>query len=145
MRKPNRRPLAMDRRGFSLLETLVAAFLLIFVFFGLAQIYYRGRVQLGFEEDRRKATAVAQARLDGIRRDFAYDDLPALAGTDTTYTVDNRTYTVSHAVAAETPEPKATTITLTVTWQAIVRGNPIDRTLVVTTILGRGLSWTLGG
>ena len=126
-------------RGFSLLEVLIAAVLLMVVFFGLAQLYARGRGQLNHEEDRRKATAVAQARLDGLRRDFGYDDLPGLDGTDTTFAVDGRDFAVAHDITADAPETNATTITLTVTWTARVGGGEVDRTLTTTTILGRGL------
>jgi Tfp pilus assembly protein PilV len=134
----------VDRRrrrgeaGFSLLEVFVAAFLLIIVFFGLAQTYMRGRVQIGYEEDRRKATAVAQWRLDGIRRDFAFDDLASLDGTTLTTQVDNRNYTIVHAITSG-PESHAMTVELTITWQADVGGSDVSRSLVATTILGRGL------
>jgi type II secretory pathway pseudopilin PulG len=131
-----RRP---GRSGFSLIETMIAAILLIVVFFGLAQVYARGRRQIDYEEDRRKASAVAQARLDGIRRDFRYDDLPGLAGTDTTYAVDGRTYTVGHAVQAGVPEAQATTVTVTVAWNAAIEGGTVARDLACTTILARGL------
>ncbi len=125
--------------GFTLFEILIAAVLLLIVFFGLAQIYSRGRRQLGYEEDRRKATEVAQARLDGIRRDFRYDDLPLLDGTDTTLVVDNRPYVVSHEVTAGTPEDQTTTVGVTVSWSALVGGSSITRDLSTTTILARGM------
>ncbi len=128
-------------RGFSLLEVMIAATLLIVVFFGLAQIYTRGRTQIDYEEDRRKATAVAQARLDGIRRDYRYDDLLTLADTETTYVVDNRDFTALLEVQDAQPEPLATTLTVTVTWNARVAGNDVPRTLVCSTILGRGMAW----
>lgn len=127
------------RSGFTLIETMIAAMLLVLVFFGLAQVYARGRRQIDFEEDRRKASAVAQARLDGIRRDLRYDDLPALAGTDTMYTVDGRSFVVSHEVQTETPEAMATTVTVTVTWNAAIEGENVARDLACTTILARGL------
>jgi Tfp pilus assembly protein PilV len=123
------------------MEVLVAVVLLVIVFFGLAQMYWRGRVQMDYEETRRKATAAAQARLDGIRRDYGYDDLPALAARDTTYTVDNRTFAVAHEVMPGVPEAQATTLTITVTWTEQVAGNDVDRTLTCTTILGRGMPW----
>ncbi|MBU2692640.1 MAG: prepilin-type N-terminal cleavage/methylation domain-containing protein [Candidatus Eisenbacteria bacterium] len=130
---------AGKERGFSLLEVLIAAVLLIIVFFGLAQLYMRGRNQLDYEEDRRKAIAVAQARIDGIRSDYRYDTLPGLDGNDTTYVVDNRNFTVSHQIFAGVPEAEATTVTLNVSWTARVYGNNVDRTLEVTTMLGRGM------
>jgi len=125
--------------GFSLLEVLIAAVLLIIVFFGLAQLYAKGRNQMNYEEDRRKATAVAQARIDGIRSDYRYDMLPSLDGVDTTYVVDDRDFTVSQEITAGAPEPEATTVKLEVSWTAKVYGNDVERTLEVTTILGRGM------
>jgi Tfp pilus assembly protein PilV len=130
--------------GFALLEVFVAAILLIIVFLGLAQTYWRGRREIDYEEDRRKATAVLQARFDGIRRDHRYSDLPLMDGTrpvatDTTYTVDGRRFTVSHSITQGVPEPQATTVTLTVTWKARVGSTQVNRSLSATTILGRAM------
>jgi Tfp pilus assembly protein PilV len=130
--------------GFALLEVFVAAILLIIVFLGLAQTYWRGRREIDYEEDRRKATAVLQARFDGIRRDYRYRDLPLLDSTrpvqtDTTYVVDGRNFIVSHSVTQGVPEPQATTLTFTVTWKARVGTTQINRSLSATSILGRGM------
>jgi hypothetical protein len=118
---------------------MIAALLLIVVFFGLAQIYTRSRTQLDYEEDRRKATAVAQMRLDGIRRDYRYEDLASLDATDTTFVSDGWHYTVSHAVTAGSPEPHATAIDITVSWVAKVGEADVHRTLETSTILARGM------
>lgn len=131
-------------RGASLIEVMVAAFLLMVVFLGLAQLYMRGRRQMMYEEDRRRATAVAQARLDGIRRAYGYDELVTLDGTglvptDTTYIVDGRRFTVSHVVTATMPEPQATTFKIVVRWRARVGSAQILRSHETTTIYGRGL------
>lgn len=125
--------------GFTLLEVMVASVLLLIVFSGLAQIYSRGRVQIGYEEDRRRATAILQARIDGLRRDYAYDTLASLAGNDTTYTVGNLNYTVSHSVSVADPEPQATTLTLQVSWPARTVSGTVTRTHSCSTILARGL------
>jgi hypothetical protein len=122
-----------------LIVVLVAAVLLLIVFFGLAQVTVRGRRQVDLEEDRRRATAVAQARLDGLRSDYRYETLPGLDGTDTTFVVDNRDYAVSHAVQPGVPEGQATTIALTVTWNAKINGSDVPRSLSATTVLGRGM------
>lgn len=132
---------AWPAAGFSLLEVLVAATLLMVVFFGLAQTHARARRQLDYEEDRRKASAVAQSRLDGLRRDYRYDDLVALDGVDTTYVVDDRSYRVALDVAVGTPESEATTLTATVAWTAKITGGEVDRSLSAVTILARGLPW----
>jgi hypothetical protein len=99
---------------------MIAAFLLLIVFYGITQYYVRGRTQLDYEENRRKATAVAQDRLDGIRRDFTYDQLPGLDGTTKDFPVENKIYQVLHHVAPDSAfkaaQSQATTITLTVSW-----------------------------
>lgn len=132
---------ARPAAGFSLVEVLVAAVLLMVVFFGLAQTHARARRQLDYEEDRRKASAVAQWRLDGIRRDYRYDDLVTLNGVDTTYVVDDRTYRVTLDVTSGAPEAQATLLAATVTWTAKVADDEVDRSLTTTTILARGLPW----
>ena len=123
--------------GFTLIEVMVAAFLLLVVFTGLAQTYARGRRQIGYEEDRRKATAILQARVDCLRRDYSYDTLTSLS--DTTYVVGNRSYNVSHAISAADPELNSTTLTIQVAWTANTEGGSVNRTEDCTTILSRGL------
>jgi prepilin-type N-terminal cleavage/methylation domain-containing protein len=127
--------------GFSLLEVMVAAFLLLVVFFGLAHIYTRGRVQMNHEEDRRRATAVLQARLDGIRRDYSFATLASLNGAtnDTTYNVDGWNYTVHHVVSMGVPEPQAATVELTLTWAIPNDPQGDTRSMSTTTILGRSM------
>jgi len=128
--------------GTSLLEIMVSAFLLIIVFFALADTYRRGHVQLGYEEDRRKATAVAQGRIDRIRDLYSYDDLASLA--DTNIVLEGHTYHVTHQVQAGTPEATATTLRVTVTWTERVAGANVTRSLETTTILARALDYAPG-
>ena len=68
-------PAGLDRRGFTLMETVVAALVTMIIFFGLARIYAGGQAQLQVEENHRKAVAVAQAHLDAFRRDHRFEDL----------------------------------------------------------------------
>jgi len=126
-----------NQRGFTLIEVMVAAMTLLLLFFGMAQIFSKGRGQLVIDEDKRNAVAVAQARLESLREDYRHIDLPGVAANDTTYAVGGRTYTVEHAVTADAPENRATTVTVTVNWTAMVNGNSIARELDCTTILGR--------
>ena len=126
-----------DQRGFTLIEVMVAAMTLLLLFFGMAQIFSKGRGQLVIDEDKRNAVAVAQARLESLREDYRHIDLPSVAGNDTTYVVGGRTYTVEHAVLPDAPEDRAATVTVTVNWNAVVNGNSIARTVDCTTILGR--------
>ncbi len=125
------------QKGFTLIEVMVASVILLLLFFGMAQIFSRSRAQLVHDEDKRNAVAVAQARLESLREDYRHQDLPGLAGNDTTYVVGGRNFTVSHQVTADTPEARATVVTVTVGWTAHVNGNAVNRTLDCTTILGR--------
>jgi type II secretory pathway pseudopilin PulG len=132
---------ALEQRrdaGFGLLEIMVASALLIIVFAGVSQFYVGGRRSVDYEEDRRAATAFLADRMETIRREYHYDHLPALQGVDTTYTVDFRTYRISHEIVPETPEANATTIRLTVSWNAMVAGAPVSRSMHASTILARG-------
>jgi Tfp pilus assembly protein PilV len=139
--RQGRKRWAPGSRGFTIIEVLVAAILLLVVFFSVALVYMYGRRQTVYEEDRRRASAVAEARLEALRRDYGYDDLPAVNGTTTNFTMDGRTYAVRHVVTAESPQANATTISITVTWNARAGNATISRTLVCTTILARGLPW----
>jgi Tfp pilus assembly protein PilV len=128
------------QRGLTALEVLVAAFLVLIVFFGLAQFYTRGRRHLGYEEDRRKATAVAQDRIDGIRRDYTFDEIPLLHLTDTVYVVDGKSFTVLHSVTEDVDTLQAWNLGLQVTWDRMrPDGTAVPGTLEATTILGRGM------
>jgi type II secretory pathway pseudopilin PulG len=128
--------------GFSLLEVLIAAFLLLIVFFGVAHYYVGGRRQIDFEENRRKAGAVLQNRLDGIRREYTYDGLHYLNGRDTTFTVENKDYVVSHAVQVGYPDVsyQATKLILRVRWQERVGSGTVTRADTVATVLARGMA-----
>lgn len=135
-------PIATARAGYTLLEVLLACFLLLGVVLAMASTYSRGRAQIDLEEDRRKATAVVQAQLDAVRRDRTYDSLPSLA--DTTYQVDGRTYTVTHVVTLDSPGPMVATVAVQVSWNArLPGGGQLNRSLSATTMLARSL--TLGG
>jgi Tfp pilus assembly protein PilV len=135
--------------GFSLLEVMVAATLILVIFYGVGRFYVGGRRQLDYEEDRRKATAVIQARLDGIRRDYTFETLPSLDGTSKTYTVRDslyaKTYILSHSVSHwwdSHPTANATqadTLTLTATWTAKVGNGTVNRSASTTTVLARGM------
>lgn len=136
--KPDRRP---GREGFTILETMIAAIILLLLFFGLARVYAGGRVQMRLEDHRRQASAVIQSHLETLRRDTTYDNLPGLDGDQVDYVVDGITYTAATAIAAATPEPQATTIDVEVSWPEKIGASTVTRTLTCTTILARGLTW----
>jgi len=135
-------PRRHDQTGFTLIEVMVAIIVLTLAFYGLAQVYARGRSTLRVDASRRTAIAVAQARLEQLRRDYRYGDLPGLDGSDTTFTVGQITYTVHHTIRAQTPEPQATTVTVDVAWQAHTTHGDVSRSLDVSSIIGRSLPWS---
>ncbi len=128
--------------GFTLVEVMVASFMLLIVFFGMAQFHARTHKQVMGEDHWRKASGVARSRLERVRRDKTYDNLATLAATDTTYVVDGLSYVVSHAVATGTPELQASTVTVTVTWNERLDRGLVPRSLSCTTIIARSLPWT---
>ncbi|MBM3285865.1 MAG: type II secretion system protein [Candidatus Eisenbacteria bacterium] len=133
------RPRRAGEGGFSLVEIMIAASLLLIAFFGITRYFVGGRRQLDYEENRRRATTVAQMRLDGLRRDYSYDDLPLVHGVDTTFVLENRSYRVAHAVSADSPETGATRVRVAVSWREKVSGSDVTRSLETTTVFGRGL------
>lgn len=128
--------------GFTLIEVMVASFTLLLVFFGLAQLHARTHAQVVNEDHWRQASGVARSRLERVRRYQRYDDLATLAATDTTYVVDGRTYTVSHAVTTGSPELQSSEVTVTVTWNEQLAQGAVPRSLSCTTIIARSLPWT---
>lgn len=142
---PHADPLAPARNesGLTLLEVLIAAVLLIVVMFWLTQYYVQGRKHLDYEEHRRKATAVAQARLDQVR-EWSYDYLASLVDStslDTTVVVDGRTYDV-RLLVSDGPNPHSTVVRAVVEWEAGMAyepGNAFVRRDTTTTVVGRGL------
>jgi len=132
--------------GFSLIEVLVASVIVILVMYGLMQFFVRGRVQVDYEEDRRKATAVAQDWTEAIRRwDFGYlvsrETCNGLACNDTTFTVDNRTYKAALTVDYDNAvDENLAKIDVNVSWTFAVdynQGNKTSRSVTVTTLMGR--------
>jgi hypothetical protein len=117
---------------------MVASMLVILVFAGVSQYYVGGRRQLDYEEVRRAATEILADRFDGIRREYVFEELPALNGTDTTYVLYNRSYLVSHVVVPDFPEVHSTTMRLTASWTETVAGAVVTRSMDASTILARG-------
>jgi type II secretory pathway pseudopilin PulG len=139
-----RRAFPTAEAGFSLLEVMIAGVILILVFWGLMQFAVRGRTQVDFEEDRRKATAVGQQRIEEARR-WTYAYLEALDGTavDTAMTVDGQDYTVSLAVNPDDEPPPAnddiSVVKVGVIWdrRTLDSGTVVPDTLWLTTLVGR--------
>ncbi len=131
----------IDRSGFTLLEVMIAAILLLIMFFGLARVHGGARKQIVMEDRRRAATNVVESHLEAIRRDTTYDDLVDLHAQSTQYVVDGVTYTARNTISSDYPEAQATTILVTVSWPEMINTTAITRSVSCTTILARGLSW----
>lgn len=135
--------LLRDERGVSMIEVLIAAVILVIVMFWLTTYYVEGRKHLDYEEHRRKATALGQARLDQART-WPYDVLLGIANStssDTTMTVDGRDYMVK-LVVSPGPNPHCSTVKAVVQWDATLSydsRNSFVRSDTTTTIIGRSL------
>jgi Tfp pilus assembly protein PilV len=127
--------------GFSLIEVMIASLLVLLVFFGLAQVHAYGKGQLKMDENYRKATLLARSRMDDIRGTLTYDDLMSLDSVDSTYTIGGRDFTLSHDIQVDVPEDNAATIALTVSWNEVIKGNDVERTLSCESIIGRSVYW----
>jgi prepilin-type N-terminal cleavage/methylation domain-containing protein len=135
------RPKDALREGFTLLEVMIAAILILLLFYGLARVHVSARRQMDLQEHRRVAATVMQSHLEGIRRDYDYDSLDDLDGDEETVELDGLTYTVSSEVSVGVPEDQATTIDVEVAWSEEIGGSVIPRSVSCTTILARGLAW----
>lgn len=130
-------------RGMTLIEVMIAALILVIVLFWLTQYYVQGRKHLDYEEQRRKATALGQARLDQART-WSYDYLRSLADSvaaDTAMVVEGRTFTVG-LVVGDGPNPYTSQVQAVVTWEAARNyepGNAFTRSDTTTTLIARSL------
>lgn len=128
--------------GFSLIEVMVASLLVLLVFFGLAQVHAYGKGQLKLDENYRKATMLARSRMDDVRGSMTFDNLVSLDGVDSNYTIGGRDFTVTHDIQVDVPEDNAATIALTVTWNEVIKGNDVQRSLSCESIIGRSIYWS---
>jgi Tfp pilus assembly protein PilV len=137
--------------GLTLLETLIAAFILLFIVLSMVSAYNFGRLNLDREEVKRKATALAMDRLDTIKSRYAREvnDNNVLAWSnispgviDTTYTVDGTTFTLTSAVTTEIandpPASRWKKIVATVSWTARKNDNTaVTRNIAAATTVCR--------
>ena len=134
--------------GVTLLETLIAAVILLFVLLSMISGYTLGRINIDREEVKRKATAIAQDRLETVKSRYAHNtDFDGWAqiwpdGIDTTYVVDGTTFTVASTVTPSTGSTRddgsRKTINLDVRWTAKKNNNTaVVRTIRATTDITR--------
>jgi Tfp pilus assembly protein PilV len=133
--KPTKRK--RNESGITLLEVLVAGFILVFVMLAMVRYYQSGRVFFDREEWKRKAIAITQQRFEDVRRFYRFTEVTKDA-VDTTITVDNITYTMESTVEDATPIVNNKRITITTKWKTQATGE--DRQIVGTFIYFRGRS-----
>ena len=116
----------------------MAAGLLIVVMYAVATTFWRGRVQIDLEEQRRKATAAAQLRVDELKA-MNYGLLPDEDGDVSTLTVDGIDFTITLSVTPASPMAHTTTVVADVEWAMGVDPGAADdtRQIQVTTMIGR--------
>jgi Tfp pilus assembly protein PilV len=140
--------LIRSEAGLTLLETLIAAVILLFVLLSMVSAYRLGRINIDREEVKRKATAVAQDRLETLKSRYAHnfdqdgwtDIWPS--EIDTTYVVDGTTFTVTSIVTSNVAGGAEfggrKTINLDVSWTAMRNNNTsVVRSIRATTDITR--------
>jgi prepilin-type N-terminal cleavage/methylation domain-containing protein len=148
--KPTRpRNATRSQAGFTLLETIIAALILVVLAAAIVSAGLKSRYQIDYEEVRRRAIAIGQERFETIRAQFRYDDIdPAVI--DTTITLDGATYDLdSHmtlgadsvlAAPDDSLEDYVKFVTNTVSWTARgASGQTVRRKVVMSTYFFRGL------
>ena len=112
--------------GFTLLEVIIASFLLVFVVASTGALLLAATTQGTVSLRATEAAALAQQELE-VLRDMAYDDVTS--APPVTRRVRTRDYVLQRAVTANDPAPNMKRIRITVSWTA--RG---PRTYVVETV-----------
>lgn len=135
---PLGKPEGNSKAGFSVLETLIAAFILIVLGTAIVTTGLKSRSQIDHEEVRRRAVLLAQERLETVRASFDYVDVIP-AEIDTTIVLDGTTYTLRSAVKDSVPTDDSKSVADTVRWTATGGGKTITRRVVMHTVIFRGL------
>ena len=116
-------PVARGGRGFTLVELIVAVFLIGVGLMGLAALSTSVSRANHQSSSLTTASALAQDRLEAFRA----EPYAAMASGGDTRTVDGLAYTRTWTVTEDDPEPGLKTIAVTVSWTA--RGRSHSTTL----------------
>lgn len=112
--------------GFTLLEVLLATFILVFGVAATAALLLAANTQGTVSRRATEAAALAQKELE-VLRDMSYDDIAS--ASPTTLVVGSKTYSLERVVTVNDPAPNMKRIRVTLTW--VIRGT---RTYVAETI-----------
>ncbi len=112
--------------GFTLLEVLLATFILVFGVAATAALLLAANTQGTVSRRATEAAALAQKELE-VLRDMRYDDIAS--ASPMTLVVGSKTYSLERVVTVNDPAPNMKRIRVTLTW--VIRGT---RTYVAETI-----------
>lgn len=112
--------------GFTLLEVLLATFILVFGVAATAALLLAANTQGTVSRRATEAAALAQRELE-VLRDMRYDDIASASPTN--LVVGSKTYSLERVVTVNDPAPNMKRIRVTLTW--VIRGT---RTYVAETI-----------
>ncbi len=116
------------RSGSSLVEIIIASFLVGVVSLGMVEFFAKGRGAFDQEERKRVATLLGQDALEKARG----TEYALIANSNQTRTIANISYTVQTTVQTDVPEADIKTISTTVTWQA---RPSVDRSISISTMV----------
>ena len=107
--------------GFTLIEIIVAAFVLALVTTGLAYVFLAGKKHLLHTRSKIQATELGRLFLAPLQMDVRQDQwgsncLSAGAGCPGTETVDNIAYTPTYNRTLDSPITNLNKVKLTITW-----------------------------
>lgn len=132
--------------GFSLLEVIVATFILGILATAIITTGVRSRRQIDYDEVRRGAIAVAEERLETVRGSFAFDDIVP-SNIDTTVVLDGTSFTLSSVVedgivpgSADSLDDYMKTVTDTVSWVETRAGANVTRRVTMSTAVFRDIT-----
>ncbi|MBC8367298.1 prepilin-type N-terminal cleavage/methylation domain-containing protein [bacterium] len=107
-----------DQRGASLVEIVVATFILSIVAIGMAEFFAGGRLAFDQEESKRVATLLAQEALERTTA-LSYVNIASWSETRTIANVD---YSIAVTATEDLPQPDIITLQCDVTWDAVPTG-----------------------
>lgn len=101
-------------RGLTLLETLIASFLVIILVTGMATFVGRGRASILEEGRKRAAVELAQGELERIEKLSP----PQIIATTRDEVVDSHTFHLATVITPDVPDAGMKDVRVTVTWSS---------------------------
>jgi Tfp pilus assembly protein PilV len=137
---------ALGQRGLTLLETMIAALILLFVLLAMVSGYSMGRINLDREEVKRRATGLAQDRLEEIKARAmgspgGFTRWVVKSAIDTTYTLDTTVFTLTSTVTPNVDVDLSRIVAVDVGWTINKSGGgTAARSIRSTTVITKNVS-----